>query len=273
MSRVLFLLYLIVEIIAFIAVGQWIGFGWALLALAGLFFVGVVIAAWETRRLTRRAMDDAVTAQEAARAHMSGEADDREGVEREARRALASAGTLVADSAMLMVGSVLLAVPGFVTSVLGLLLIVPPTRFLIRKLGGASLSSWFQRTGSKSMFVVQRYGVRFDDPDDNGMVIDHDDAGAGAGAPGPRGRGGANPAGGPAALGRGTGERITFDVPDDARDLDDWAREDAERRGMTIDEDPDEGRDAADGESGGDGSADGGADGGLDGGEGPEPRR
>ncbi|MFC3850917.1 FxsA family protein [Corynebacterium hansenii] len=279
MSRVLFPLYLIIELVAFIAVSKWIGVGWALLALGGLFIVGVVTAAWEMRRLTQRAMDDAIAAQEAmggpgAMGHGSpmgnqgepghggsmgatGQAGDSDAAgddiidpadrEKRARRALASAGTLVVDSAMLMVGCVLLAIPGFVTTIFGLLLILPPTRWLIRTVGGASLAAWFQRTGSKSMFVVQRYGVKYGD--DGAEVIDHDDPSSPSAPSGPAGpRSTADDASAPRRLGRGTGERITFDVPDDASALDDWARDDEKRRGgtgdpMVIDEGPDSGSD------------------------------
>ena len=266
MSRALFVLYLIVEIAAFVAVGKWIGFGWAILALIGLFTVGVVAAAWEMRRLTARAMDDAISAREAmggtgpgtadARAaHASASPADRE---KQARKALASAGTLVMDSAMLMVGCVLLALPGFVTAVLGLLLILPPTRWLIRSVGGASLSSWLQRTGSRSMFVVQQYGVRFGDGDDGAEVIDHDDPSAPSGPGSPFGsRFTTADDSAPRRLDRGTGERITFDVPDDLSELDEWARKDEKLRGgaaggvsddMVIDEvptdDTDDGDDA-----------------------------
>ena len=158
---------------------------------------------------------------------------------------------------MLMVGCLLLAVPGFVTTIIGLLLILPPTKWLIRTVGGASLQSWFQRTGSKSMFVVQRYGVKYDDGSE---VIDHDDPTS------PRGpfdsRFTTDDAHLPRRLDRGTGERITFDVPDDASSLDDWARDDEKRRGrsaaddMIIDEEPDDG---SSGRNGNDG-------------DGPEPR-
>lgn len=266
MSNALFVLYLIVEIAAFVAVGKWIGFGWAILALIGLFTVGVVAAAWEMRRLTARAMDDAISAREAMGGTVTGTADARAARasaspadrEKQARKALASAGTLVVDSAMLMVGCVLLALPGFVTAVLGLLLILPPTRWLIRSVGGASLSSWFQRTGSRSMFVVQQYGVRFGD--DGAEVIDHDDPSAPSGPGSPFGsRFTTADDSAPRRLDRGTGERITFDVPDDLSELDEWAREDEELRGraaggvsddMVIDEvpadDTDDGDDAGD---------------------------
>ena len=251
MSKALFVLYLIVEIAAFVAVGKWIGFGWAILALIGLFAVGVVAAAWEMRRLTARAMDDAISAREAMGGTGTGTADARASaspadLEKQARKALASAGTLVVDSAMLMVGCVLLALPGFVTAVLGLLLILPPTRWLIRSVGGASLSSWFQRTGSRSMFVVQQYGVRFGD--DGAEVIDHDDPSAPSG-PGSQfgSRFTTADDSAPRRLDRGTGERITFDVPDDLSELDEWARENEKLRGraaggvsgdMVIDEVP-----------------------------------
>ncbi|MFD5868708.1 FxsA family protein [Corynebacterium sp. NPDC060344] len=238
MSRALFLLYLIVEIAAFVAVAAWIGVGWALLALGGLFLVGVVAAAWEMRRLTQRAMDDAISAQQSmggagamgpmgfgamgseatGHEHISDPAD----AEKEARKALASAGTLMVDSAMLMVGCLLLAIPGFVTTIVGLLLILPPTKWLIRTAGGASLRSWFQRTGSKSMFVVQQYGVKYDD---GSQVIDHDNPTSPqdpSNWPGPSGsRFTADDASSPRPLDPGTGEHITFDVPDDLSGLDD----------------------------------------------------
>lgn len=286
MSRALLLLYLIVEITAFVAVAQWIGFGWAILALGGLFLAGVVAAAWEMRRLTARAMADAIAAQEAmghGAAGRGGTPDtsdpaaavfDPTAGETEARKALASAGTLMVDSAMLMVGCLLLALPGFVSTVIGLALILPPTKWLIRKIGGASLGSWFQRTGSKSMFVVQQYGVKYGD--DGAEIIDHDAPTAPAGSAGPGFS--TDDASAPRRLGRGTGERINFDVPDDLSELDDWARKDENRRGGRkgagasddggIDERPDDG--VID-ERPGDGPGDK-RDGGNSDGAGPEPR-
>ena len=51
--------YLIVEVIAFILLGMWIGFGWALLAIIGLFVAGLTIASWQFRALTQRATQQA----------------------------------------------------------------------------------------------------------------------------------------------------------------------------------------------------------------------
>jgi len=148
MPAALLVLYVIIEVVAFTLLASWIGFGWALLALVGLFFLGVVVAAIEVRRLSVRAFEDARAATES-------------GDEEQARRALANAGTMVADSAMLMVGSILLALPGFVTTILGLLLILPPTRWLLKVVGGATAARWFQKMGSNGMFIVQQRGVSF----------------------------------------------------------------------------------------------------------------
>ena len=41
--------YLVVEIIAFILLGVWIGWGWALLFLLGLFVLGIALATWQMR--------------------------------------------------------------------------------------------------------------------------------------------------------------------------------------------------------------------------------
>lgn len=180
MPAALLVLYVIIEVVAFTLLASWIGFGWALLALVGLFFLGVVVAAIEVRRLSVRAFEDARAATES-------------GDEEQARRALANAGTMVADSAMLMVGSILLALPGFVTTILGLLLILPPTRWLLKVVGGATAARWFQKMGSNGMFIVQQRGVSFPG----------DEAGFPGGFPGmfPGGPAGAAGAGGPGGPG------------------------------------------------------------------------
>jgi UPF0716 protein FxsA len=50
-------------------------------------------------------------------------------------------GREVADGAMIVVGGTLLLTPGFVTDILGLLLLIPPTRAILRRL----LRSFFAR--------------------------------------------------------------------------------------------------------------------------------
>jgi UPF0716 protein FxsA len=60
-------------------------------------------------------------------------------------------GREVADGAMIVVGGTLLLTPGFVTDVVGLLLLIPPTRAILRRL----LRSFFARR-----FVVVGLGDR-----------------------------------------------------------------------------------------------------------------
>lgn len=110
--------YLVVEIIAFILLGVWIGWGWALLILLGLFVLGIALATWQMRELTVRAL------QQKGRP-----------------------GELTADMALSMVGAVGVAVPGIVTSFLGIFFLIPPTRTLIRKMLGQAARRSLERFG------------------------------------------------------------------------------------------------------------------------------
>ncbi|WP_296108620.1 FxsA family protein [uncultured Corynebacterium sp.] len=110
--------YLVVEIIAFILLGVWIGWGWALLLLLGLFVLGLALATWQMRELTVRAL------QQKGRP-----------------------GELTADMALSMVGAVGVAVPGIVTSFLGIFFLIPPTRTLIRKMLGQAARRSLERFG------------------------------------------------------------------------------------------------------------------------------
>lgn len=110
--------YLVVEIIAFILLGVWIGWGWALLLLLGLFVLGIALATWQMRELTVRAL------QQKGRP-----------------------GELTADMALSMVGAVGVAVPGIVTSFLGIFFLIPPTRTLIRKMLGQAARRSLERFG------------------------------------------------------------------------------------------------------------------------------
>lgn len=158
--------YLIVEVIAFILLGLWIGFGWALLAIIGVFIAGLAIASWQFRALTRRATEQA-------------EHPDQ-----------ARPGRLTADLALTFVGAMLVAVPGFVTSLMGIFFLLPPTRGLVRKGIGAGARATLTRFADNTFTNV--YGVarpgskaaRREDaanhssnkPQGWGEVIDHRDA-------------------------------------------------------------------------------------------------
>ncbi|MGJ4049533.1 FxsA family protein [Corynebacterium macclintockiae] len=132
--------YLVVEVIAFILLGQWIGWLWALLLLLGLFVLGIAVATWQMRELTVRALQH----------------NDQPG-------------KLSADMALSMVGAVGVAVPGIVSSFLGLLFLIPPTRTVIRKMLGQAARRSLESFGVTTYSRVNR----IQDSNGWGEVIDH----------------------------------------------------------------------------------------------------
>ncbi len=103
MAKRLFGLYLLVELAAVIALSYTIGFGWTVLLLLGTVAVGLAVAGSQLTRQVSRLRSGLATPQAAA-----------------------------TDGVLIALGSVLTIVPGFVTSVLGLLLLLPPTRVVAR---------------------------------------------------------------------------------------------------------------------------------------------
>jgi UPF0716 protein FxsA len=101
------LLYLVVEIVALVALASWIGVGWTLLVL----LAGSVLGLWLARREGLRAVGAMA---EAARDHRVAHVE-------------------MTDGLLVAVGGLLLLVPGLVTDVAGLLLLLPPTRSLARR--------------------------------------------------------------------------------------------------------------------------------------------
>ncbi|MGI5126448.1 FxsA family protein [Pseudonocardia sp. CA-107938] len=101
------LLYLVVEILALVALGSVIGVGWTLLVL----LAGAVVGAWLARRegvRAAQALAEAVASRRVAHAELTD-------------------GLLVAAAGLLFI------VPGLVTDLAGLLLLLPPTRALVRR--------------------------------------------------------------------------------------------------------------------------------------------
>lgn len=104
---VLLLLYLIAEFAAIWVVGSAVGMLWTVVLLLGGAFVGT----WLARREGGKAMRAFLGA---AR---SGKPGHRE----------------LTDGMLIALGGLLILVPGFVTDIVGLLLLLPPTRSLFRR--------------------------------------------------------------------------------------------------------------------------------------------
>jgi UPF0716 protein FxsA len=102
-----FLLYVLVEMAVIVALTATIGFGWTMLALIGTFLLGIALAGSQARRQLAKLQQGM---------------KDPQGV--------------VTDSALVALGSVLVFVPGLVTTVAGLLMLAPPTRAAMRPLAG-----------------------------------------------------------------------------------------------------------------------------------------
>lgn len=107
MAMRLFLLYVVLEIAVIVALTATIGFGWTLLLLVATFTAGLVLAGSQLRRQLRRLQSGLTAA------------------------AVPGAAT---DSLLVALGTVLVVVPGLASSVLGALLLLPPTRAAARPL-------------------------------------------------------------------------------------------------------------------------------------------
>jgi UPF0716 protein FxsA len=107
MAMRLFVLYVVVELAVLVALTSTVGFGWTVLALLGTFIVGLALAGSQVKRHIRRLQSGltAATVQGAA-----------------------------ADSLLVALGTVLVVIPGLASSVLGALLLLPPTRAAARPL-------------------------------------------------------------------------------------------------------------------------------------------
>ncbi|MCV7302231.1 membrane protein FxsA [Mycobacterium barrassiae] len=107
MAMRLFLLYTVIELAVIVALASTIGFGWTVLLLLGTFLLGIALAGSQVKRHIRRLRSgvDMTTVQGAA-----------------------------ADSVLVALGTVLVVIPGLASSVLGALLLLPPTRAVGRPL-------------------------------------------------------------------------------------------------------------------------------------------
>ncbi|GAA2020340.1 hypothetical protein GCM10009756_06680 [Pseudokineococcus marinus] len=155
-------LAVLVELLGILLVGEAVGAGWTVLLLLAAAALGVVV-------LVRGGLGGA---RRAARAAREGRLDGR------------SAGRELGDAGLVALGGVLLVVPGFVSDVVGLACVLPPTRPLVRRLLGAA-------AGALALRVV---GLRRGDVVAGQVVLDPD---ASSGRPPGRRPDGEDPGDGP----------------------------------------------------------------------------
>jgi UPF0716 protein FxsA len=113
--RVLAGLWAMAEVVVFVLVAAWIGVGWTLLAALATTALGwALLARQGTRALAAL---------------------------RERARERRPSGRALGDAGLIAVGGVLIVLPGFLGDVVGLLCLLPPTRFLVRGLLGRAVTS------------------------------------------------------------------------------------------------------------------------------------
>jgi UPF0716 protein FxsA len=132
------LLVAAIEITVLILIGQAIGVGWTILLVLATSALG----GWLLRR-------------EGARAWRAFRADVAEG---------RPPGNAATDGLLIFVGGVLMLVPGFVTAVLGVLLLIPLTRRLGRAAALRVFGSRISPAAANSLFGPRRVRVRYGQP-------------------------------------------------------------------------------------------------------------
>jgi UPF0716 protein FxsA len=134
----------LLELAAFVAVGLSVGWLLAIALLAGMSLLGVFALRTEGRT---------------ALAGVSLAASERR-----------LPGTAAADGALGLLGAVLLVVPGFLTGVVGAVLLISPTRHVVRR----ALSRHMARRVMRFGFAAQRFSPRAAPADADASAIDDD---------------------------------------------------------------------------------------------------
>jgi UPF0716 protein FxsA len=148
----LFLIYAVVEMAVIVALASTVGFGWTVLLLVSTFVLGVALAGSQVKRHVQR-LQSGLT------------------------RSTAGPQRAVTDSALVALGTVLVVIPGLASSVLGSLLLLPPTRAAARPLVTALAARQISR--GVPLITVREYRSPRSDYID-GEVIDVVDVDAAA---------------------------------------------------------------------------------------------
>ncbi|HTQ16580.1 FxsA family protein [Mycobacterium sp.] len=143
MVRRLLLIYALLELAAVAALVATIGWGWTLLALLASFFLGVVV--WAP--VAGRQISAQLT---------------------QLRSGLKEPSSALSDGAAVTLATVLVLVPGPVTTILGMLLLAPPVRALARP----ALAAMAVRGFEKRIPLITDLRMRDDRDYIDGEVID-----------------------------------------------------------------------------------------------------
>ncbi|MCX2930345.1 FxsA family protein [Mycobacterium sp. CVI_P3] len=133
--------YVVVELAVLAALTWSVGLGWTLLILLGTSVVGVALAGSQVKRQILRLQSTRTDPQGA-----------------------------VADGMLVALGTVLVFIPGLVTTALGALMLLPPTRTLVRPLAGMLLIRGIARRVTVVNLTAPGYPGRGDYID--GEVVD-----------------------------------------------------------------------------------------------------
>ncbi len=145
-------LFFVAEVAAFVAVGEHIGFGWAVLILIGVSALGPFLVKRVGLGVLARTQD------------------------RLARGDVPSRGLL--DGVVVLAAGVLICVPGFISDALGLLLLIGPVRHLVIRVGGRRVAGRVRtvRPGPGSFIDVTTWAPSEDTPNPKPTppMIDHE---------------------------------------------------------------------------------------------------
>lgn len=129
MPFVILFFYMLAEFLAFWAVASLIGFGWTLVALLATVFLGIVITRVELRRIAASQASLVQRLQAQRGGGLDDDALNSDDLQKmHAQQNRKSAG----DVGLTLAGALLLSIPGFATAIIGLLLVFPLTRPIIR---------------------------------------------------------------------------------------------------------------------------------------------
>ncbi|GIG64752.1 FxsA family protein [Phytomonospora endophytica] len=143
-----FSLLAICELVAYIAVARWIGLGWAILATLVTSMLGMSLMRYFGAK--------------AIRAYQADQAAGR------------PPGDHIVDGTISFLGAVGLLLPGFISDVIGLLCVLPPTRALLRPVARRLLESRLGSGGAQNLFGPRRVRTEAGVPDEapSGEVIE-----------------------------------------------------------------------------------------------------